>query len=145
MSYHYVTPSVCSVAIGRLAPKGVKHEDASAKVIAILRAEFGKIEFAESAGKSKASTFKRLKLNGKKQEASYNTRMAGDTKEVSVKAIDTYNWLSDVHEFELTHGTGSLVEVKVPAEIHDWLSSHLANMTPSKEGVSARDAGLVSA
>jgi hypothetical protein len=143
MSYHYVTPSVCSVAIGRLAPKGVKHEDASGKVVAILRAEFGKIEFAESAGKSKG--FKRLKLNGKKQEASYNTRMAGDTKEVSVKAIDTYNWLSDVHEFELTHGTGSLVEVKVPAEIHDWLSSHLANMTPSKEGVSARDAGLVSA
>jgi hypothetical protein len=140
MSYHYVTPTVCSVAIGKLSPKGVKAEDAAAKVISILRSEFGKIEFAESAVKSKASTFKRLKLNAKKQEASYNTRMAGDTKEVSVKAVDTYNWLSDVHEFELTHGVSSLVEVKVPAEIHDWITGHLASMTPSKEGVSAKDA-----
>jgi hypothetical protein len=143
MSFHYVLPTVCSVAIGKLAPSGVKQEDAGEKILSVIRSEFGKIDFAESTGKSKS--FKRLKLAAKKQEAAYQTRMAGSTKEVSTKAMDCYNWLADIFEVQGNWGEAAVTVGAVPKEIHDWVTSILANMSPSKEGVSAKDAGLVNA
>ena len=125
-NYAIVMPAVCVAAIGDFAPQGVKHEDAARKLENVIKAELGKIQFAEG-GKSKGP--KRLKFG--KELASYQTKMEGKHMEVATKAKDAYNWLWDVAEFQKAHGEESLALVNVPKELHDWVKGLVENMKPS--------------
>lgn len=132
MSYQIALPTVALVAIhSAYAQQGVTVEDVRGKVEHHLRSELGKVAFAEAAKAAKPGSFKRLKLNAKAREASYSTRMAGSTKEVATKALDLYDWLADVTEFQMEHGDDSLPVVKVPKEIADYCGLLVGTMVPA--------------
>jgi len=127
--FSYVFPAVCVAALRPVTPKGVSVEDAQKRLLGIVKSELGKAQFAESDKATKSGKAKRLKVS--KQEIAYQTRMAADKTSVSVKALDTYNWLFDVHEMLEKWGQEMVNEVSIPVEIVDWIAGHLEGMKPS--------------
>jgi len=132
MSYSIVHTHTAKLAVAKLAPQGVSADDAIAKLGSVLGGHLGAIEFAEKSKKGGKPT--RLKFNAKAKEASYASRMAGSTADVSAKAIDTYNWLFDCAEYEaqwgaMVHGDG----LNVPKQIANWIADALATMKPAAE------------
>jgi hypothetical protein len=125
MSYSVIVPEVVVPALLAIASKENPTYkcgwDAAKKLSNTLYSALAQIEFTEKSAKDGAKP-KRLKLQRKKHTASYGTSMGGETKMVSARALDCYEWLWDIEELEQAW-PGTVASVEIPAQLADWLKT----------------------
>ena len=154
MSYSIVFPTTASNALSSLAPKGVSTEDATARLVSILKTDLGRIKFAPAKGKDGAKP-KRLKFVKSKEKddegnpirmAKYSTTVEGDASVAPQRSQDVYDFLWDLYEFEAATGcnadTGHVIVF--PRHLASYIAKCLETMKPAatgdKEQTSATDA-----
>jgi len=136
MSYSIPCNAPIKAAVAKLAPENVSPEDAFTKLANKLTGELAKVSF-NPVGKKEGSKPTFLKLERKKNLAKFTTGMAGDTSEVQVRVLDTYDWLRETWSYADKCGSQGLV-VEFPPACADWIRELLGDMKPRNASVTAK-------